>query len=304
MRKVLSIVIPAYNVERYLSRCLDSVLYDDDVRNDLDVIIVNDGSKDGTLKVAKRYEEEYPAIVKVIDKRNGGHGSGINAGIKKAKGKYFRVLDADDWVNIDDFSKYVKALRKTETDIVITSYKQDLLYKEKEIEFSFEPTKDSIENVKKLVGNDDVFFLFSMHSMTVKLERLKEVWEDLYEKTFYVDNQYVVEVLECAKEYEVLPFDIYRYFIGRPEQSMSAGTFFKRRKDHERVIRWLIGKYKNTENDNLKTFMKRQISMMLRTHYELYKAQKKLTVQQKKEIRDLLSFVEDEAVELLEMIKK
>lgn len=85
---------------------------------------------------------------------------------------------------------------------------------------------------------------------------------------------------------------------------MSAGTFFKRRKDHERVIRWLIGKYKNTENDNLKTFMKRQISMMLRTHYELYKAQKKLTVRQKKEIRDLLSFVEDEAVELLEMIKK
>ena len=92
--KILSIVVPTYNVEKYLERCIDSLVYDEKVLNDLEILIVNDGSKDNSLQIAKKYEKQYPNTIKVIDKENGGHGSTINAGLKVATGKYFRVIDS------------------------------------------------------------------------------------------------------------------------------------------------------------------------------------------------------------------
>ena len=94
--KTLTITIPAYNAENYISKCIESLLAED-IRNQLEIIIINDGSVDSTGKIAKAYELKYPGIVQVVNKENGGHGSGVNTGISKATGKYFMVLDSDDW---------------------------------------------------------------------------------------------------------------------------------------------------------------------------------------------------------------
>ena len=118
--KLLSIVIPTYNTEQYLRRCLDSVLTSE-VLPELEVLVVNDGSKDRSPEIAREYEARYPDTVTLIDKENGGHGSTINEGLRAATGKYFRVLDSDDWFDTCNFVKFFAALHDCDEDVVITS---------------------------------------------------------------------------------------------------------------------------------------------------------------------------------------
>ncbi len=118
MGKLLTIAMPCYNVEAYLERGLGS-LADDRFADDLEVLIVNDGSTDSTKEIALRYVESHPTIFRLIDKENGGHGSGINAGIAHAAGTYFRIVDGDDWVDTDNLATLLDRLRSIDSDIVV-----------------------------------------------------------------------------------------------------------------------------------------------------------------------------------------
>ena len=91
--KTLSITVPCYNSQEYMRNCVDSLLKGGE---DVEILIVDDGSKDDTLKIAKEYEEKYPTIIKAVDKENGGHGDAVNSGLTHATGKYFKVVDSDD----------------------------------------------------------------------------------------------------------------------------------------------------------------------------------------------------------------
>ena len=122
--KLLSIAIPCYNSESYMEKAICSILAGGE---DVEIIIVDDGSKDGTLEIAKKYEKEYPAIVKAVTKENGGHGDAVNCGLQAATGKYFKVVDSDDWVNKDALLKILETIKKfvdagTEVDMVIANY--------------------------------------------------------------------------------------------------------------------------------------------------------------------------------------
>ena len=121
MNKVLSISVAAYNAAQDLSRCLDS-LVNTSVADFLDIIVVNDGSKDETLALARSYEQRYPDIIRVIDKENGGHGSTINASIPEAMGKYYKIVDSDDWVDKEGLERLVHALMETEADLVLNPF--------------------------------------------------------------------------------------------------------------------------------------------------------------------------------------
>ena len=293
--RVLSIIIPTYNTELYIERCLDSLLYNKSVVKYLDIIVVNDGGTDRSLDIAKKYQVLFPDSIQIINKKNGGHGSAVNAGIAAAKGKYVRVVDSDDWVNIDDFEEYVNRLREEKADIVVTDVRRQQLYDETELDFRFEEKNKNpiaIENIKDKIMEDNFFFEFSMHSMTVKLDRLKTVWgEGLLEKTFYVDQQFVAKVIMCARNYVEYPLLIYMYFIGRPEQSMGEG-FFKHIDDHERVLRWLLGTTRDEEmTDYYKVVVSRQIVLMLRTHYRAYDEQPKLSRNKRSEIVNFDKFL-------------
>ncbi len=273
--KVLSVIIPSYNTELYIRRCLDSLLYNEEINNLLDIIIVNDGSTDETASIAEEYKKAFPTCVRVINKVNGGHGSTINEGLKVAKGKYVKVIDSDDWVNIDDFKSFVEKLQKEEADIVVTNYVQVVLPLDKVKPFVFWTNDEDkvldIASSVKYVDNENFFFQFSMHSISIKTAKLRTVWGDgLLEKTFYVDQQYVSKCLLCADTYALYNLDIYRYFIGRPEQSIGNSNMFIHRKEHERVLKELMSVYDKTENEEKKKIFKKQISLMLDTHYLIY----------------------------------
>ena len=122
--KYISFAIPCYNSESYMEKAICSILAGGE---DVEIIIVDDGSKDGTLEIAKKYEKEYPAIVKAVTKENGGHGDAVNCGLQAATGKYFKVVDSDDWVNKDALLKILETIKKfvdagTEVDMVIANY--------------------------------------------------------------------------------------------------------------------------------------------------------------------------------------
>lgn len=121
MEKVLTVTVPAYNVERYLNQTLESFIHED-IMKDIEVLIIDDGSKDRTALIGKQYEQRYPDTFRVISKENGGHGSTINRGIREANGDYFKVVDGDDWVNTSDFVKLVQELKSCTAEYVVTNY--------------------------------------------------------------------------------------------------------------------------------------------------------------------------------------
>lgn len=287
--KTLSIVIPTYNVEKYLERCLDTLVFDEKIQKDIELIIVNDGSKDNSLKIARQYEKKYKDSIVVIDKENGGHGSTINAGLKVATGKYFRVIDSDDWVNIDDFSKYVNDLKKLDEDIVLTNYSRELLYTGESIKFKYK----NLEYNKKYDLNKFNYSLlgldyFFMATSTFKTEKLRKSGLILDEKTFYVDMEFILLPFLEMEDMIYLNYDIYRYFIGRPDQSINIQSYVRNRSHHEKVLKRLLEFYLNIPKSNKrKNYIFEIISQMLNSHYIIYC---KAKLNSKKDINEIRIF--------------
>ncbi len=271
--KILSIAVPVYNTEKYLRRCVDSMLVEG-ILQDIEIILVNDGSKDGSINIMNEYKNKYPETVVVIDKENGGHGSTINAALKVATGKYFRVLDSDDWFDSYNFEIFINKLKDEDADLVITNYRKEFIYSGASVEVnwqSLEEDKLYDFNTFDLNVLDKEYFV--MANSTYKLEVLKKSKLELMEKTFYVDMQYNVMPIICLKNFKFWKLDIYRYFIGRPEQSMNLQNFVKNRKNHEKVMRFLIEYYmenKDKYSDNQREYVKQILYYMLTTHYYIY----------------------------------
>lgn len=124
MEKLLSVVVPTYNMEKLLNRCLDSLILPLQLMDLIEIIVVIDGATDHSSEIAHSYNKRFPSSFIVIDKENGNYGSCINAGLSKATGKYFRILDADDEFNTEEFIKFIKAIEnlKSNVDILITNY--------------------------------------------------------------------------------------------------------------------------------------------------------------------------------------
>lgn len=258
---ILTVVIPSYNAEKYLNKCVPSLLKSK-YSYMTEILIINDGSKDNTSKIGKYYQElttiNNKSIVKLIDKENGGHGSGINKGIELAKGKYFKVIDADDWVDENDYDKLLENLINEDADLILTDYMEAR---------SFEDKPYVVEYFKNLTPNiiynlDDVctgFYGFkdwgpTLPTSTYKTEVLRKTNFKLFEKTFYVDmlyNAYSIININTIKRYDL---NIYRYYIGNAGQSVSAEGMKRNYKDHENVIIELMN---IVTNDNRFTENKR-----------------------------------------------
>lgn len=271
--KVLTIAIPVYNTEKYIKRCMDSVLIDE-ILDDIEVVAVNDGGKDNSINILNDFKAKYPDSVVVVDKENGGHGSAINAALAVATGKYFRVLDSDDWVNSPDFVKLVKALRTEDADLVVTNYRKEHIFNGLSEEFNWKELEEDTlyrfnEMDLKLLGVD----YFVMANSTYKLEVLKKSGLRLTEKTFYVDMQYNIMPIICLDTVKFMKLDIYRYFIGRADQSMNLSTFVRNRAHHEKVAKFILEYYMEHLEQftpNQEKYIKQIIYYMLTTHYYIY----------------------------------
>lgn len=294
--KILTIVIPTYNVEKYLERCLLSLVYEEKILDKLEILVVNDGSTDNSLKIAKSYEKKYPDTIRVIDKENGGHGSTINVGLKEAKGKYFRVIDSDDWVNVDDFSRYFNQLCELDVDVVLTNYSRELIYSGETVLFKY---NSAIEYNKIYDLNNFDFSLFKydyffMATTTFKTDKLKKSNILLDEKTFYVDMEFIILPLPEINNFIYLDYDIYRYFIGRNDQSININSLIKRRKDHEKVLKRLVEFLSSDKlSSNKKKYVSNILVQMVNTHYIIYCKSQLPNKEALKEIRSFDKYLKE-----------
>lgn len=239
MEKILTVVIPSYNVEKYLNQTLASFI-NDEVMDEIEILIVDDGSKDRTAEIGRRYEEKHPNTFKLISKENGGHGSAINTGIKYATGKYFKNVDGDDWVNTVDFVKLVNALKKCNSDYVFTSYTN---YNNQTGEF-VEINQYNFENEISfeefcIIDNNRM----QMHALTTKTSILQENKITLDEHCFYVDAEFVLLPLAHVKTVSFFNLSVYIYRLALATQSVNIENFKKNRNQHEKVIWRIINQY-------------------------------------------------------------
>lgn len=263
--KLLSIVIPAYNVEKYLEDAMAPYL-DLEEAEKLEVLIINDGSKDQTLKKAKEYAEQYPEFVKVIDKENGGHGSAINAGIVHAEGKYFKVVDGDDWVDGEVLAKYLKRLESLEADMVAAGF--TIVYEEtgqKEEVHIPDVEYGKLYRFQEICKN---IAQIGMHSIIFKTKILKNNGIRLDEHCFYVDVEYNLFPLKWVDT--VVFFDdlLYQYRVGRPGQSVSMQSMIKNRENHDRVIRRIMAWIKTEElPESVESYAEKRLAAMADIQY-------------------------------------
>jgi glycosyltransferase involved in cell wall biosynthesis len=258
----------------------------------LDVIVVNDGSTDGTLEIAENWKKKYPGDITIIDKPNGGHGSTINEALMIAKGKYFRVLDGDDWLNVKTIKKYLETLEASTEDLIITNYTYNYTANNtKETVNSYETLKNitTMEELSNLAVSDhDFISQISIHSCTVKTEALRKIWDKgLLEKTFYEDQQFVAKVIFAAESIKAYDLDVYQYMIGRNEQSMSKDKMFLHREDHGKVLLELVKLAESCDNPAKKKILSRRNREIYKTHYWIYFYHPGLTRKEKDEFKKL-----------------
>ena len=265
-RKLLSVIIPSYNVEQYLEKTVESLL-SAKKREYLDIIIVNDGSKDKTINIAMKFKKLYPDIVRVIDKENGGHGSTINAGIYTMEGKYGFVLDGDDWIEYDTLDKILDILKESEIDILVSNYKM------------INETNGNIELRRCQVPNYEISYnleylnrhgiFLPMATIIVNINILKRI-PKISEYTFYVDEEYCSYVFSYAKSIKFINEVLYCYRIGNVNQSMNISNQLKRMEHKERVLTQLL-KLKNNNNfqPQNQLYLKRKIIGMSKNLFEL-----------------------------------
>lgn len=234
--KLISFVVPCYNSSSYMHHALDTIL---EIKEDIELIIVNDGSTDDTLKIAKEYQKKYPQVIKVIDKENGGHGSGVNAGLGIASGKYFKVVDSDDWVDTSSLKKVVATLKKQDIDMLIVNYVYEKKGSPKEMGYLNVFKENEIFTWQE-VGHFKVSEYLLMHSVFYKTSLLKEIHLTLPEHTFYVDNIFVYYPLPFVKTMYYLNVPLYRYFIGRTDQSVNERVMIGRVDEQIKVTKMMI----------------------------------------------------------------
>lgn len=242
--KYISFCVPCYNSASYMRHCIDTLLSGGE---DVEIIIVDDGSTlDNTAEIADEYAAKYPSIVKAIHQPNGGHGAGVNQGIKNASGLYYKVVDSDDWVSEESLQKVLNLIKGMEKDGKCV----DMLLCNYVYEYADGSTPRVIDYAKTFPVNREFHFceakrfgtgkFIAMHTVLYRAALLKEIGLQLPEHTFYVDNIFVYQPLPHVKSMYYLPENLYHYFVGREDQSINEQVLMKRIDQHIRITRIII----------------------------------------------------------------
>lgn len=263
MEKILTIVVPTYNAEKYLRDNLESFCIPQ-LLPELEILVINDGSTDHSADIAKEYVKRYPDTYKLITKINGGHGSGINTGILKATGKYFKVVDADDWVEKEPFMRLMDILKKSNSDMVVSGFywvydegqkdKADFARKA-EMKIPFLGVDYQREYLFDEVA--DLVYI-KMHHMTIRTAILKDHNIEVDEHCYYVDTEYITYPIPFVETIRFMDGFVYMYRLGRQGQSVSIEKMKLNEKNYDRVIESLLKFYGRLEKELLCSQEKRQ----------------------------------------------
>lgn len=271
MSKLITFAVPCYNSAAYMEHCVETLLTGGE---EVEIILVDDGStKDDTPAICDRYAAQYPNIVKAIHQENGGHGEGVNQGIRNATGFYFKVVDSDDWLNEAALQKALEKLRKfAKMEKPVDMFVANYVYEHVE------------DNTQKVVRYTNVFpqnkiFSWSkvgrfrpsqfllMHSVIYRTQLLRDCGLELPKHTFYVDNIFVYQPLPYVKRIYYMDIDLYRYFIGRADQSVNESVMVGRVDQQLRVNKIMIDSHDlrklHAELPRLARYMSSYLSMMM-----------------------------------------
>lgn len=241
MEKLLTVVVPTYNVEKYIEQNLRSFIVKK-VLEELEVLVINDGSTDNSPLISEKYAKQYPDTFRIVNKENGGHGSTINRGIVEARGKYFKVVDADDWVIEQGLIQLMNTLRTCDSDLVVSNfywYHDRKNTKSVEIKEPFLGVEYGREYRFSDVCED---MYVKMHGMTVKTEILKKI-PQIDEHCFYVDVEYVLFPIPWIETVTCIPDFVYMYRIGLAGQSMNINKMQRNQEHFDRVLERMLAFY-------------------------------------------------------------
>ena len=231
--KILSISIAAYNVAECLGQAMTSLTAEEDLLQQLEIIIVNDGSKDQTSQIAHDYASRYPDSVVVIDKENGGYGSTINASLAVSKGKYYKLLDGDDWYYTENLREFLDFLNESSADLIVSPYYEVRESETKIIDAHPEIKAESSDfNAIEMQSHT-----FLMHEIAINTELFRTLNQPIAEKCFYTDLEYVYYAVACANTIARYEKPIYCYKLGVEGQSVSITGIRKHYKDFPVVAR-------------------------------------------------------------------
>lgn len=241
--KLLSIAVPCYNSEGYMENCIRSLLVGGE---EVEILIVDDGSSDGTAKIADRLEAEHPGIIRAIHQPNKGHGGAVNTGLENAAGLYFKVVDSDDKVRASAYKSILDVLRRFSgdepaLDMLISNF----VYNKED------QNRHSVMEYRRCLPAGRVFSwdeanrfpvgkYILMHSVIFRTQMLRDSGLKLPEHTFYVDNIYVFNPLPYVERIYYLDVNFYYYFIGREDQSVHEDVMIRRLDQQARVNRIMI----------------------------------------------------------------
>ena len=269
-QKLITFAVPCYNSAAYMRHCIETLL---SAGEQAEIILVDDGSvKDDTPAICDEYAAKYPTIVKAIHQENGGHGEGVNQGIRNATGLYYKVVDSDDWLDTDALKKVLERLttlvaRGTAPDLMICNY----VYEHVEDNTSHTVRYTNVFPQNRLfnwthVGHFRPDQNLLMHSVMYRTEVLRQCGMVLPKHTFYVDNIYAYVPLPRCKTMYYADIDLYRYFIGREGQSVNEATMVKRLDQQFRVTRIMMESYhlySDVESSRLRSYMMGYFTMMM-----------------------------------------
>lgn len=269
MDKLITFAVPCYNSAEYMDHCISTLLTAGD---DCEIILIDDGStKDNTPEICDSYAERYPDKIRVIHQENGGHGEGVNQGLRNARGMYYKVVDSDDWLDTDCLKTAMKKLRQLKDknlDLMICNY----VY-----EHACDNTHHTM-HYRNVFPRDTIFtwddihgFSISqcllMHSVIYRTQLLRDCKIQLPKHTFYVDNIFVYQPLPYVKSIYYMDLDLYRYFIGREDQSVNEKVMASRIDQQLLVTRIMIDSHKISDvfavSPKLGKYMRKYITMMM-----------------------------------------
>lgn len=271
--KHLTITVPCFNSEQYLRRCLDSLVIGGE---NIEIIIVDDGSTDMTGEIADSYSRQFPDIVTVVHKENGGHGSGVNTGLALATGKYFKVVDSDDWLEAEAYKKLLEQLeewcnseqKNICPDMLVCDYTYNHLDQktQKSINYRNVFPADKVCTWNK-IGTFLPHQYLVMHALIYRTDILKKSKVVLPKHTFYVDNIFAYRPLPYVKTIYYMDINLYQYYLGREDQSVNEKMLIARIDQQVRVTK-LVAESVNLDKvkkiyPKLANYMCRNISVMM-----------------------------------------
>jgi len=296
--KLITFAVPCYNSQGYMRKCIESLLIGGE---EVEIVIVNDGSSDGTVEIAKEYVKKYPEIVKLVSQENGGHGEAVNTGLAHATGLYFKVVDSDDWVNQEAYEQVLGVLgqcvRGPRTlDMMICNYvyEKDGIKKKRVMRYTHALPQERVfgwNDVKPLGKSHYIL----MHSLIYRTELLRESGLKLPAHTFYVDNLVAFIPFAFVENMYYLDVNFYRYYIGREDQSVNEAVMVKRVdqqiKVNKLMIDWMV--QQKSLNKNLRKYMMNMLSMILTvSSIILIRSQSKENLEKKKELWNYLKIAD------------